>query len=238
MHSLLLATLSLALTLLTGCSSFEAFNSNCDSSGINDIPEAPFVDLPNPILSVHAEEVTAIIQDYSVELRMLKRLHLEHANTYYNDEGIHTVQLQYSSQDIINLCQGRKLIIDVSEGLLDKLNSNSLLTPEFTNHAFYPFNLEIYINFESYFTKYIDPFYIKWICMEDSKIMFYTADVDDNDKKCWHSKKESYNTSRDIVLYQRLAEDKFKAMHETNHAIFGEKRFYPNQLDQPQKVLE
>lgn len=238
MHLFFPAAIFLALTFLTGCSSFEFSNFWGDSDIVYDVPEAPFVDLPPPVLSVHAEEITAIIQEYSVELRHLKRLHLEHANTYYNDEGVHTIQLQYISQDIIDLCQARKLIIDVSEGLLDQLNSNPILVPEFTNHSFYPFNLEIYINFESYFIRYIDPYYVKWICMEDAKITFYTADVDDNDKKCWHTKKESYDTSRNIVLYQRLAEDKYKAIHEKNSTIFGDKRYYPDESERGQKILE
>lgn len=240
MHSLMLAIVSLALTLLTGCSScWNPFDSSCDScvpfdqscnscdrSGNNEVPEAPYVELPAPTLSIHAEEITAIIQEYSVELKNRKRLHLEHANTYYNEEGVQTIQLRYSSQDIIELCEARKLIIDVTEGMLDQLNSNPLLIPEFANQAFYPFNMEIYINFESYFIKYVDPFYIRWITMEDGQILFYTADVNDNDKSAWHYRKESYNTSRNIVLYQRLAEDNYKAMHETDRSVFGDKRFY------------
>lgn len=235
MHSLMLVSFSLAFSLLTSCSYFEPFH--CESScspessssyyGNYDIPGAPDVDLPAPVLSIHAGEVTAIIQDYSVELKYQKHLHLQHANTYYNEQGIHTIQLRYISQDILELCDARKLIIDVSEGMLDQLNSNPVLVPEFTNYAFYPFNLEIYIDFESYFTRYVDPFYIKWISMENAVITYYSADVTDNDKNSWHARKEAYNTSRDIVFYQRLAEDKYKAMHEPNRAIFGNKRFYP-----------
>lgn len=220
---------------LTGCASFQPFGW---APFGNHVPEAPEVDLPSPMLSIHSEEITAIVQDYTVELRALKRLHLLHANTYYNERGIQAIQLQFHSQDIINLCQARKLIIDISEGLLEKLNSNSLLTPETENYAFYPFNLEIYINFESFYIRYVDPFYIKWVTMEDSEIVFYTGDVDDNDKKCWHSKKESYETSRNIVLYQRAAEDNFKGMTQPNRAIFGDKRFYPDESDILPKVLE
>lgn len=234
MHSLMPAIMSLALILLTGCSScWNLFDSPCSEctdcngqGGSNNVPEAPYVDLPAPKLSIHAEEITAIIQEYSVELKNRKRLHLEHANTYYNDEGIQRIQLRYSSQDIIELCEARKLIIDVTEGMLDQLNSNPLLIPEFANQGFYPFNMEIYVNFESYFIKYVDPYYIRWICLEDGQILFYTGDVKDNEKNAWHYKKESYNTSRNIVLYQRMAEDNYKAMHETDRSIFGDKRFY------------
>ncbi|HEV8052142.1 MAG TPA: hypothetical protein VGP47_06590 [Parachlamydiaceae bacterium] len=236
MHSLMLVIVSLTLTLLTSCSScWNPFDLSFDSNNeaeCNDVPEAPYVDLPHPCLSIHAEEITAIVQEYSVELKNRKHLHLEHANTFYNDAGIHTVQMQFISQDIIELCEARKLIIDVSEGMLEQLNSNPLLIPEFANQGFYPFNLEIYINFESYYIKYVDPFYIKWIVMEDAQILYYTGDVNDNDKNGWHYRKESYNTSRNIVLYQRLAEDRYKAMHEADRSVFGDKRFY---VDEPLK---
>lgn len=251
MYALLPAVLSLSLFLTgcagcglfencknpfssTDCSNWDLFDGEGDNS---EVPLAPDKDLPRPQLSVHAEEITAIVQDYSVELRNQKRLHLEHARTYYNERGIHTIQLMYSSQDIIELCQARKLIIDVTEGMLDQLNSNPLLIPEFVDQAFYPPNMEIYINFESYFIRYIDPYYIKWICLEDGIIKFYTGDVNDNDKRGWHYKREAYDTSRNIVFYQRLAEDKYKAMHEPDREIFGDKRYYPT-TTQPNKILE
>lgn len=242
MH-VLLSALALSLTLLSGCSGNSIFDFNeiydsTDTEKATYVPRAPDVDLPAPILSVHAEAVTAIVQEYANELRHLKRVHLEHAYTYYNEAGIHTVQMQFISQDIIDLCQARRLIVDISEGVLGEINSNPTLAPELVNLGFYPSNLEIYINFESFFIKYIDPFYIKWIVMEDSKILFYTADVNDNDKNGWHYKREAYDTSKNIVLYQRMAEDKYKAEHEASHAIFGDKRYYPPTNGTPPKILE
>jgi hypothetical protein len=218
-------SLLLAVVLLTSCSYFDSFTYQKDGS---EVPLAPYAQLPKPQLSIHSGEVTAIVQDYAVELQAQKHLHLRHANTYYNEDGIYAIQLRFISQDILELCEARKLIIDVSEGMLEQLNSNPILIPEFTNHAFFPYNLEIYIDFESYFIRYVDPFYVKWIVMEDATINFYTYDVLDTDKKGWHSRKEAYSTSRDIVFYQRMAEDKYQAMHAPDHTIFGNKRLYLN----------
>jgi hypothetical protein len=240
MQSLLPALVSLTLILLTGCggstSFWNFFGANIDDT-VSYVPEAPYADLPPPMLSIHAEEITAIVQEYAVELKNLKRLHLRHANTYYNEEGIQTIQMQFISQDIIELCQARKLIIDVSEGYLEKLNSNCVLIPEFADQGFFPSNLEIYIDFESYFIKYIDPFYVKWIIMEDGFIDYISGDAIDNEKKGWHSRREAYETSRNIVFYERLAEDQYKAMHEPDRAIFGNKRFWQTNLPPP-NVLE
>lgn len=208
----------IAFVFFTSCSSFRGEEY--------PVPPAPYIELPKPRLSIHSGDVTAIVQDLAVEWKNQRHLHLRHANTYYNEDGIYAIQLRFISQDIIELCEARKLIIDVSEGLLEQLNSNPNLLAEFTNHAFYPFNLEIYIDFESYYIRYVDPFYIKWITMEDAQIAFYTYDVKDTDKKGWHARKESYSTSRDIVFYQRLGEDKYEAMHAPDRTIFGDKRLY------------
>lgn len=225
MCSVRLIIFSLAISLLTSCCylPWGCGESSCETG---EVPPAPYKALPPPVLSIHAGEITAIVQDYAVELQKQRHLYLRHANTYYNEDGIYAIQLRFISQDIIELCDARKLIIDVSEGLLEQLNSNPELIPEFTYHAFYPFNLEIYIDFESYFIRYVDPFYVRWITMEDAQIIFYTADVTDTDKKGWHARKESYNTSRDIVFYQRLAEDKYRATHAPDRTIFGDRRFY------------
>lgn len=223
--------ISLMFSLLTGCACFDPFCicSDSGSSGGYDVPSAPDASLPPPVLAVHAEEVTRIVQEMAAELKHARHLHLEDSNTYFNEEGIHTIQLTFISQDILELCPARMLIVDMVETLLAKLNSNPLLAPEFTNQGFFPHNLEIYINFESYYIKYVDPFYIKWICMEDGKITFYTADADDTDKMSWHSRKESFYTSRDIVYYERKGEQTYKDTHERARTIFGNKRFFPNE---------
>jgi hypothetical protein len=225
MKLLSLLILSSAVAFLTSCSGCPwTYGSGC--CGNEDIPTAPYKELPAPQLSIHSGEIIAIVQDYAVELQKQRHLYLRHSNTYYNEDGIYAIQLRFISQDIIELCEARKLIIDVSEGMLEQLNANPELVSDAKYHAFYPFNLEVYIDFESYFIRYIDPFYVKWITMEDGQITFYTADVKDTDKKGWHAKKESYSTSRDIVFYQRLAEDKYRATHAPDRTIFGEKRFY------------
>jgi len=227
---LLLALACFTLLSLTGCSSWDSSYSDdrMFSSPENDVPRAPVVDLPPPILSIHSQEITRIIQEVSVNFKHKRHLHLDQAHTYYNEEGIHTIQLEYNTQDLLDPCDARKLIVDLTDTLLTELNQNMYLVPEFPNFAFFPFNFEIYISFESYYARYVDPFYIRYICMEDGTIIYYAADLYDNDKSCWHSRRESYYTSRDIVFYQRLAEDDYKKKHNFDLSlIFGDKRYIP-----------
>lgn len=222
-------TIALMLCTLTSCACFDSCNFCFDpwSSSSNDVPGAPDVILPSPVMSIHAQETTRIIQEMAAELKHARHLHLEQANTYYNEEGIHTVQLNFISQDILEMCEARMLIVDLVGTLLSKYNEDPLLFPELAGGGLYAHNLEIYIDFESYYIKYVDPFYVKWICMEDGGISFYTADADDLDKNNWHVKRESFYTSRDIVFYQRRGEEAYNTAHGKNKTIFGTKRYFP-----------
>lgn len=229
---LLLAIAGIALLTFTGCSCFDfcPFDDEecyCDEYGDYPTPQAPPDELPTPILSIHSDEIINIVQEVSVNFKHDKLLNLEDARTYFNEDGIHTIQLRYITQDIYDVCDARMLIVDLTEDLLTRLNQNPYLLPEFPNFAFFPYNFEIYITFESFYNRYIDPFYIKWICMEDGQIAYYAADLIDNNKDCWHVRRESYYTSRDIVFYQRKAEKEYKTAHSTDISIFGDKRFYP-----------
>lgn len=223
--------LAFILCSLTGCACFDSCNwcSNpwADTDDGYDVPPAPDVNFPPPVLSIHVGETTKIIQEMSAELKHARHLHLQHANTYYNEEGIHTVQLQFISQDILELCEARMLIVDLSETLVAKYNENPLLFHEFAGGSLSPAGLEIYIDFESYYIKYVDPFYVKWLTMEGGFIRFYTQDADDLDKNNWHYRTEAFNTSKDIVYYQRLGEEAYDAAHGRAKSVFGTKRFYP-----------
>lgn len=229
------------LTLLTvsGCSCFdfapfddcEHFNPAPEHPSYAEYPieEAPPEEPPAPVLSIHSDEITNIIQTVSTNFKYDKRdIRLEDARTYFNENGIHTIQLNYISQSIVDVCEARMLIIDLVDALMTRLNSNPYLIPEFPHFAFFPFNFEIYIVFESFFIRYIDPFYVKWICMEDGEIRYFAADLDDNNKNCWHVRRESYYTSRDIVTYERKAEKEYKDAHPSAlYKVFGDKRFIP-----------
>lgn len=210
--------LSSILLLLSGCSYFEQPLYE---------PLAPFPVEPEPTIEViNSAEMTSVIQNYTVMLKHKKRLRLEHANTFYKD-GIRTVQLRFDSQDLKDMCEARMLIVDVVEGLLADLNENPLLGVEFSNFPMRPSNLEIYIRFESYYGRYVDPYYISCINLEDGVVIYYTFDLHDRNKSCWHKRVEDYSTSREIALYQRAAEKAWDDEHNILNTVFGNKRYFP-----------
>ncbi len=181
-----------------------------------------------PVTMMNCEEMTLVIQEYAVELKHQKRLSLEDSKAYF-DDGIHTVQMQFSSQDLKTMDEARQLLVDVVEGLLAKLNEDIFLGPDFASFPFSANNLEIYITFESFYGFHIDPYYINWICLENGTAAYYTFDLRDNEKNCWHVRREPYSKSREIVLYERQGEELYKQRHQPNKNIFGGQRFYQPQ---------
>lgn len=220
-----------ALQCLTGCSQWDASTYSDDRMfdlTTNDIVRAPPVDLPPPIISIHCEEITNIINEVSVDFEHKKFLYIDNAKTFYNEEGIHTIQLQYHTQETLDPCEARELIVDLVDALMKKLNDNVYLVPEFSHLSFLPSNFEIYITFSSYVIRYIDPYYIKYICLEDGIVTYYAGDLDDNDKDCWHTRKESFKTSRELAISRRNAEAAYKKKHSIDlDLIFGNQRFVP-----------
>lgn len=190
-------------------------------------PYPPWEMVPPPAPAIHHEEATAIVQEMASELLHEKRLHLERSMTCYDEEGIHTIQMEFITQNLYELCDARKLIVDITETMLAKLNQDSILGPEFANFPIKPSNLEIYITCESFFGKYVDMSYVMWICLENSEVSFYTFDLDYKQNRCWHAKHEAYATSREIVLYERQAEDKYNEEHPRKPSAFGQDRYYP-----------
>jgi len=215
-----------ALSVLVLCTLFCLTGCNFSQPLIETFSPTPD-QLPTPPRTViNSAELTAIIQNYTTELKYNKRLHLEHANTFY-DDGINTIQLQFITQDIIEMCEARELIVDLAEGFLAELNQNPILGPEFVTYPLRPSNLEVYITFECWYGKFCDPHYIGWIGLEDAQVTYYEFDLGDHIKDCWHSRHESYATSREIVVYQREAEKRYNEEHLKNVNIFGPDRFFP-----------
>jgi len=63
--------------------------------------------------------------------------------------------------------------------------------------------------------------------MEDGMVNYYVFDLGDNIKKDWHYRQESYATSREIVIYQREAEKKYRDIYQQHINVFGDARYFP-----------
>jgi len=181
---------------------------------------------PSPFEVIDSSEATSRVQELSIEFRYDRHLHLQQAKTFF-EFGIKTIQLEFISQDVFEMEDARKLIVDLTEAFLGKVNQDPILGPMLQSYPFRASDLEIYITFESYFGRFVDPYYIQWICLEDGQIDYYLFDTHNNTKRYWHHRHESYETSREIVVYQREAEQKYAETHRPLIDVFSGQRFFP-----------
>ena len=183
------------------------------------------------VKKIDSEEATYVIQRVMPYLRHAKHLRLENAAIYYNDT-IHTVRLEFISQDVLEVKEARFLIVDTVEGLLTELNRNPILAPELLTYPLTADRLEIYIDFESFHGNYVDPYYVGYTQLEDGIVSFYAFDTKYPRVTLWDCRTEPYEKSREIAIYEREYEKLFKQVVELQNP-----KILPEQYISPEKNI-
>lgn len=163
------------------------------------------------IKTVNTEEVTWIVLNHMAKYKHEsgRRLKLEHSDVLYGNE-ITGLRLEISSQEILEIDEARNLLVDFVEELLYDINTNPIVSQQL---AFIPFsadNLDLEINFESFFGEYVDPFYIGCIDLTNGMAKYNAFDLKHESRYSWHSRVESYSKTREISLLGRAADKKFE----------------------------
>ena len=161
------------------------------------------------VQKIDSEELVHVIQQYIAYLRHVKHLRLEDSKIYYNDY-LNTIRLEFTCQDILEVREARMLLVDLVEGLLAEINQNPKLGEEVRNYPFSADQLEVYIDMESFYGFYLDPYYVGWIKLEKDTAYYYAFDQKINGLNYWDYRIEPYWKSRELVIQEREAEDLFK----------------------------
>lgn len=160
---------------------------------------------PTMVRKIDAEEISRTIIRFSTYLKRELGLSLEDSSCFYSDCA-ERIRIVYSSQKIIEICEARAQLVEIVEGLLSELNSNSIIRADLCNGYFTADNLEIYINYESYFCEYVDPFYVGWVTLDDGLASYYMATQKQWYYDTWHSRIEPYYKSLEFVEAQKEAD--------------------------------
>lgn len=156
-------------------------------------PEGPWVQ------KIDAVEVSTIVLSFSAKMKAENRLFLEDSYVTY-DKEIKKIVLKYSSQKLLTFCEARLLIVEMVEEFLIRLNSAPPPCFEFEQLPLTPDNLDIKINFESYYGKYCDEQYIGLIWLQCGCVHFYAFDRKDLKLDWDHHRFEPYFKSRELAL--------------------------------------
>lgn len=179
------------------------------------------------VKQIDSPELTYVVQNYMVKMKHDKHLRLEIASCYYG-KFINTIRLEFISQDVMEVGEARGLMVDLVEGLLVELNQNPILASQFVTYPFGPRNLEIFINFESFFGYFIDPYYVGWMCLDKGWLYMYAFDTRDYvDSLFWDYRIEPYYKAREYVLFGREGEERYLDEHSKTNYLREEQYVSP-----------
>lgn len=163
---------------------------------------------------VDNEEMTKIVLSYARDLKKEYKLKLHDSRMMYNDT-IYKLRLDFTSQQISDLCEARFILVDIVEGYLKRINENSILRGQIANRPFGPMNLEVHVTFTSFYVKYDDPMYVQSIILEDGTSFFFNAELDNRTSEYWHKRIEPYSKTLQIVNIEReLGPEEHKNMYD------------------------
>ena len=160
---------------------------------------------PTWVRKIDANELTRTIIRFTTRLNREKGLTLEDSRAYYT-ECTEKIRLVFSSQKCPEIPESRELLVDVVEGLLNAINNNPSIRADLCIAPFTVADLEIYIHFESYFSEYVDPFYVGRIELDEELAVYYMATQKQSYFDEWHSRYEPYYKTLEIARAQREAD--------------------------------
>lgn len=166
---------------------------------------------------IDSSEIVHAIQEYLAYLRHEKRLRLEDSSIWY-DHTVNKVRMEFTSQDVLEVREARFLIVDLAEGLLAELNRNPIIAPQLASYPLTADALDIYINFESFHGRYVDPYYVGRLVLVDGQVTFTAFDAKAPGRNKWNFRTEPYVKSREFTVYEREAEKLFRQTVEIERA--------------------
>ena len=160
----------------------------------------------NMIKKIDSEEVSHIVINFSNKMKTDHGIELEDSRVEYNDY-IKKIYLEYSSQRLLTVHEARLLIVEVVEEFLQRLNNHTIIGFQLECFPFTADDIEVKINFESFYGRYIDEFYVGLTWLKCGCVYFYAFDIKDQLDIDWsHDRWEPYFKSRELALIKKEAD--------------------------------
>lgn len=154
---------------------------------------------------IDVEELTRTIVRYTTQMEREHKIHLEDSRVYYTDCS-EKVRLVLSSQNLYEICELRIVFTDYIEGLLNALNNNPSIRADMCVQPFTAEDLDIYLNFESFYGEFVDPFYVGWVELDDGIVNYYLFTLKQWYYDRWHCRTEPYFKALEIARAQKEAD--------------------------------
>lgn len=161
---------------------------------------------------IDSAAVSQTVITFSTELKHERRLILQDSKVYYKD-GIEKIKLCYITQDILEMCEARCLLVDVVEGMLERLNNDPIVASQSTFSPLSADQMEVSIICETFWGEYGDSRYINWILLQDGWAHYYDHDLQNHYLDVFFVRNEPYQRSLEFTTFERAAEAAYKEIH-------------------------
>jgi hypothetical protein len=157
------------------------------------------------VKKIDSEAISRIVINFSRKMKAEKHLELEDSWAEYNDY-ITRLCLQYSSQRLLTVYDARLIMVELVEDFLYRLNNNEIVSFELDHFPFTADDLDVKINFESYYGRYCDELYVGLAWLQAGCVHFYAFDRKDDLIDWDHHRFEPYTKSRELALLKKEAD--------------------------------
>jgi hypothetical protein len=223
----------LLLTVLTGCGCCDTEPSNQKDA---EIVRVPMTSEEYTII----KEIAAIIINYDDMLQRELNVYLDNSYAFPDEETSHfTVWMDFHTQESLDVAGGRRMMVRVVEGLLERLNNDPWLS-EYAGGSFTPRDLYISIELTSYHGKFIDPLLVGRIELCKGLInCYYAHDAIDPTSVEMHMHFEPYESARFFVEQEDLMKERQEAdppkkdagyIRARRDKLLGWEKAYPSPL--------
>lgn len=134
-------------------------------------------------------------------------LFLLDSRAYYDEEGVQRICMKFRTQALVEVLEGRDLIVRVVEGFLARVNNDPILPLYISDFPLTADNLHINIEFESFFGKYVDPLYMARIVLDCGLVYYYANNAVDPDTMVWHQRIEPYEKAYRFSMFKHMDEN-------------------------------
>jgi hypothetical protein len=163
--------------------------------------------------------VSRAIHWYVDSLPMELGIYLRHSYTYRDPCKGPVIWMDFTSQDLLDVNEARRVMVETVEGFLGRLNNDPEIAIAFNNVPFTFENLYVSIEYESYFGQYVDPLYVARTELKDSWFTASYAHTAFNERApIFHMHKEPYESSRFFIMVQDDIEDAHRMREEEEKA--------------------
>lgn len=129
---------------------------------------------------------------YGNEMERDAKLFLLDSRACFNVDGVLSICMRFRTQRLVDVCEGRDLIVQLVEGFLNRINTDGTIACALNPYPLTADRLQINIAFESFYVRYIDPLYMGRIMLQNGVVYYYSYDALDPDTVIWKQRVEPY----------------------------------------------